>query len=314
MAIPTLQPNTSELKPAGTLNSLGLYANPPLPVTSQAAGMQGTDGRAYTRNVGANELSSNQMNDITNSNSPYMQNARRRGLEAAAKRGMLNSSIAAGASERSALEAAMPMALQQAGAYGQAQSENLGYLNQNLMQERDIQNRALMEARAADSARDAASNLSMAMSEENQQRYRMFQENLAYEGEQRGLDRAHDFGRAEQGYGHDLGRMGQEYGYDIGRLGYTQSWQSRENDRDMYRSMARDDNQYSNQRYNDTHRAILNHELTGRDQVRQSQIRMIFDDPSTRLEDVEGFGNWMNFQSDQSISDLLDMYFGGGNG
>lgn len=43
-------------------------------------------------------------------NSAYIQNARRRGLEVAAARGGLNSSIAAGSSERAAIDAAMPLA------------------------------------------------------------------------------------------------------------------------------------------------------------------------------------------------------------
>lgn len=43
-------------------------------------------------------------------NSAYIQNARQRGMETAAVRGGVNSSIAAGASERAALDAAMPMA------------------------------------------------------------------------------------------------------------------------------------------------------------------------------------------------------------
>lgn len=43
------------------------------------------------------------------SNSPYIQNARRRGMEVAATRGGINSSIAAGSAERSAIEAAQPL-------------------------------------------------------------------------------------------------------------------------------------------------------------------------------------------------------------
>lgn len=45
-------------------------------------------------------------------NSSYIQNARRRGVEYAAQRGGINSSIAAGSAERSALEAAAPLAQQ----------------------------------------------------------------------------------------------------------------------------------------------------------------------------------------------------------
>lgn len=46
------------------------------------------------------------------SGSSYIQNARRRGMETAATRGGINSSIAAGAAERSALEAAQPLVQQ----------------------------------------------------------------------------------------------------------------------------------------------------------------------------------------------------------
>jgi hypothetical protein len=50
------------------------------------------------------------MNQILDPNGAYMRNAGRRGLEMAASRGMrAGTSIAAGASQRAALEAAMPM-------------------------------------------------------------------------------------------------------------------------------------------------------------------------------------------------------------
>lgn len=46
---------------------------------------------------------------FTDQNNPYMRNAARRGLEVAGARGLSNSSIAAGASQRAALEAAQPL-------------------------------------------------------------------------------------------------------------------------------------------------------------------------------------------------------------
>ena len=52
------------------------------------------------------------LDQVTGANSPYIANARRRGLEVAATRGGINSSIAAGSSERAALEAAMPLVQQ----------------------------------------------------------------------------------------------------------------------------------------------------------------------------------------------------------
>ena len=47
---------------------------------------------------------------VLNSDNPYIENARRMGLEHASNRGLLNSSIAAGASQRAAIEASQPIA------------------------------------------------------------------------------------------------------------------------------------------------------------------------------------------------------------
>lgn len=49
------------------------------------------------------------LNNLLSNDGTYMTNARQRGLEQAASRGMLNSSIAAGSSQRAALEAAQPI-------------------------------------------------------------------------------------------------------------------------------------------------------------------------------------------------------------
>ena len=129
----------------GTLGSRGLYQQVVPPRNSQAQGIYGTDNRAYTRNVTGNELVQNQMQGLMNRGGAYMQNAARRGLETANRRGLLNSSIAAGSAERSSLEAAMPIAQADAQTYGRTQSENMGALNQGLMQERDIMNQQIME-------------------------------------------------------------------------------------------------------------------------------------------------------------------------
>lgn len=62
-----------------------------------------------------------------NPNSSYMQQAKQQGLNLAAERGGINSSIAAGASQRSAIETAMPLAQQALGMQSQrdaAVSEN----------------------------------------------------------------------------------------------------------------------------------------------------------------------------------------------
>lgn len=55
-----------------------------------------------------------QMQGLLSSDSPYLQAARTRGLQFANQRGLLNTSIAAGASEKSAIESALPIAQQDA--------------------------------------------------------------------------------------------------------------------------------------------------------------------------------------------------------
>lgn len=56
-----------------------------------------------------NQMVQESLETMLNPNSSYIQNARQRGVEYAASRGGLNSSIAAGASERAAMEAATPL-------------------------------------------------------------------------------------------------------------------------------------------------------------------------------------------------------------
>jgi hypothetical protein len=61
--------------------------------------------------TGTNMVQSS-LESFLNPNSSYIQNARREGLNVAAQRGGINSSIAAGASEKAALDAAIPLAQQ----------------------------------------------------------------------------------------------------------------------------------------------------------------------------------------------------------
>lgn len=112
---------------------------------------QGTGTPLPRQPSGTSQVMSS-LEQVIGANSPYIANARRRGLEVAATRGGINSSIAAGSSERSALEAAMPLVQQGLGIdnqqrdveynnwlseqnfgralFGQQFSNSLGMLNQ----------------------------------------------------------------------------------------------------------------------------------------------------------------------------------------
>ena len=144
--------------PLGTNSAIGQNA----PVAGLGAATVGDfrgvfnegDRGAVTRTVQGNELSGNQLNDLIRGNSQYIQNARLSANEQSAERGMLMSSVAAGASQRAAIDAAQPFAMQQADAYGRTASENMQAQNADAQADqgqfrdlgaRDIALRAQME-------------------------------------------------------------------------------------------------------------------------------------------------------------------------
>ena len=196
----------------GTLATSGNYTDPPVPRQSQAQGIQGAENRAYTRQVTNNELVSNQLNNLMNQEGAYLSNARRRGLEQANRRGMLNSSIAAGSAERAGIEAAMPIASADAAAYGTAQTQNMEALNQNLMQQRDIMNQQAIAASSLTAAGVSAGMQAQIAREQMAAELQAQREQLAYQGEQAGLDRYHQFGMSNTEYGQQLGLQSSQYG------------------------------------------------------------------------------------------------------
>ena len=88
------------------------------PAATQPAVMPPTNQLAMTSSVPLPHTTSGtsqamaSLDQVTGANSPYLANAHRRGLEVAATRGGINSSIAAGSAERAALEAAAPLVQQ----------------------------------------------------------------------------------------------------------------------------------------------------------------------------------------------------------
>jgi len=82
-----------------------------------------------TREVQDNELVDTQLNNLLSSDSRYIKNARIRGMEYANSRGQLGSSFSAGAAERAAIEAGLPIATADAQAYRDAATQNLNALN-----------------------------------------------------------------------------------------------------------------------------------------------------------------------------------------
>jgi|GEM_PF-1775248 len=75
-------------------------------------------------NVAPEQTSQGQLSGILASGSPLMTQAKTQGLQTAAQRGLLNSSIAAGAAENAMIEKATPLATQDASTYAAAAQAN----------------------------------------------------------------------------------------------------------------------------------------------------------------------------------------------
>jgi hypothetical protein len=99
--------------------------------------------------VDAKSTVAGQLNTLLASDSPYLAEARRAGQEQAASRGMLNTSMAAGASQREAIKAATPIAQQDAQTFAQAQQiEQKAKTEMQTMQAEGIVSAGLVEQQA----------------------------------------------------------------------------------------------------------------------------------------------------------------------
>lgn len=79
---------------------------------------------AVTRSVTDNELTSSNLTKLLQGDSPYIKQAMDRSLQTMGERGLVNSSLAAGAGTAAAIDAALPIASADASAYGTAARDN----------------------------------------------------------------------------------------------------------------------------------------------------------------------------------------------
>lgn len=82
--------------------------------TPSASSATATGYKAINRQVGTDELADAQLSRITSQDSPLMKRARQEGILSAARRGLQNSSIAAGAAQGAMVDRAAPIAQQNA--------------------------------------------------------------------------------------------------------------------------------------------------------------------------------------------------------
>jgi hypothetical protein len=128
---PSLQSLYTQPTTAGTFAASNTGTATPIGTTPVAtASLAGTQAAITNGQINSNDAtnSASQLDAITNANSPYIQQAEQQGLLSAASRGLENSSIGAGASEAAAVQAAAPLAEQNASeaSTGQLQNAQLG--------------------------------------------------------------------------------------------------------------------------------------------------------------------------------------------
>lgn len=151
-----------------------------------------------------NQLVANQLQGLLATNSPYIQQAQLAGTQQANQRGLLNSSIAAGNSEQAAIQSALPIATNDANTYSGLQTTNLNNLSKAQTQAMS-DNAQLGAASISASAQEAIADANNTGALQRQR------EDLAYTGEQAGLDRSFTQGATQQQYQNQLGLNDQQY-------------------------------------------------------------------------------------------------------
>lgn len=107
----------------------GLPASSPIQVEDWASKLAAGNTNAQTQQVQGDQLVSNQLNGLMREDSQYLRQARDHAMNAASGNGMLMSTMAAGASQRAAIDAAMPIAQADAARYGSVADQNMAATN-----------------------------------------------------------------------------------------------------------------------------------------------------------------------------------------
>ena len=186
------------------------------------------------RIVGNNELVSNQLNRLTAQNGRYVGDARQRALGEAGRRGLTNSSLAAAGAEGAAIQAALPIASQDASAYRTAADMESGNAQQTSISNAQI---AAQERSNAASAASASAYASSAAAERdadrrwNDQRdirnrgWSVEDRNFGDKASVRDRDAGYSYGRenrdSEQAYGRENRDSTQAYGRENREAGFA---------------------------------------------------------------------------------------------
>ena len=155
------------------------------------------------------DLTSDQLTSLLNSNSPYIQQARNQAAQQANSRGALNSSIAAGNAQASAIQAGLPIAQADAQAALGLQTTNLNNLSK--IQSENIGANAQMRSAAYGASAQmnvAAQNNAGALTREVT--------GEAFTGEQNQLNYERSLGLQQQGFMDNSALSAQGYQQNLG--------------------------------------------------------------------------------------------------
>ena len=126
-------------------NNYGYKPTDPVQVPTYTAPTIATQtAQAATRTVGQDELASSQLNKLLQTDSPYLQQAKSKALQMMNERGLVNSSLAESAGVNAAIDAALPIAQSDAGAYTNASRDNMTAQNNAALANMQAQNQAAL--------------------------------------------------------------------------------------------------------------------------------------------------------------------------
>lgn len=170
-----------------------------VPAQTPTSFMGNQNQGVYNPTGDAAGIAMNHLGQVLGSNNALMRNARTSGLEAAASRGLQNSSIAAGASQRAALDYAMPLV-------GHAQDTF------NQREQRQWQTGERLGGQEWQTGERLGSQ--------------------EWQSGERGLDRTHDFSMQDARQAWQSGEWGLDRSHDVSMQDNRQAWQSGESQLD----------------------------------------------------------------------------------
>lgn len=279
--------------------------------TSQSMTVRNQVGAFHERNPTDRETVQGQLRGLLSGDSDYIQNARRAGTNYAARRGLMNSSLAAQSAQNAAIQSALPIASQDASMYAQAAAQN--------MAERNAHERSLAEIEGrAWASSPVLNNHDWVDAEREKDRQHQL---LMQEREISLADRAR---REEQQYGRELTaeeraflRENRDIGYDFEREGWGREDRLIGGERDWQRELIgyeRDERQrdrdYDRSMFDDTRadrRAENRQALYGG--AFQMMLSTLFSSPDF-FSNPQSASGFMEFFSSR-FGELIDGYFGG---